>query len=225
MAAGDDLLGPASQPFRSCCWSTSLPHGIFGNPLFGATSNHSQVCYHKRAMTNGKVKFKISIKELSVEFEGDIQTAERIQQQVTGAINSLATAPNRLISGGQQQSVTDAIDVSPVRRRRRRRSKAADIGGDEGSPIELGAADAGEDVSTRKSNRRGEGQTSLITSLVNGGFFATRKTAGEIRDQLSKKGHSFKSNEISPTLGRLTREGILQRDRNNDNQWVYFTGS
>jgi hypothetical protein len=174
-------------------------------------------------MANRRIKFKISIKELSVEFEGDIQTAERIQEQVTGAINSLATAPNRLIGSGQQQTTTDVIDVPPTRRRRRRRTRSADNIG-EGSTTEVGAADAGEDGPTRKATRRSEGPTSLITSLTTTGFFGEPKTTGEIRDQLNKKGHSFKSNELSTTLGRLTRNGILQRDK-SDKQWVYFVKS
>jgi hypothetical protein len=175
-------------------------------------------------MTNRKVKFKISIKELSVEFEGDIQTAERIQQQVTGAINNLATAPNRLISGGQQYPSTDVIDVSPTRRRRRRRSGTVEVGSEEGA-TQASGVDGGEDSSTRKGVRLGEGQKALIISLVSNNFFGERRTVGDIRDQLSKKGHSFKSNELSPTLGRLTREGVLQRDRSAKNQWVYFTES
>jgi hypothetical protein len=174
-------------------------------------------------MINRKVKFKISIKELSVEFEGDIQTAERIQQQVTGAINNLATAPNRLISSGQQHPSTDVIDVSPARRRRRRRSSAVEGGREEGASAQVPGANGGEDSSNRKAVRPGEGQKALISALVSSGFFSKQRTVGDIRAQLSKKGHSFKSNEISPTLGRLTREGILQRDMGATNQWVYFT--
>jgi hypothetical protein len=175
-------------------------------------------------MANSKIKFKISIKELSVEFEGDTQTAARIQEHVTGAINNLATAPNRLIGSGQQQPTMDIIDVSPTRRRRRRRAKSTDSNS-EGSPAELGSVDGGEDGSTRKLTRRSEGPTPLITSLVDEGFFGEPKTAGDIRGQLSKKGHSFKSNELSPILGRLTRSNVLRRDKNSDNQWAYFTKS
>jgi hypothetical protein len=171
-------------------------------------------------MTNRKIKFKISIKELSVEFEGDTLTAERIQEQVTGAINSLATAPNRLVGSGQEQYTSNIIDVSPARRRRRRRTKAAENGG-EASPAEVEAVIGGEEGPARKATRRGEGQKQLITAFIATGFFGEPRTVGEIKEQLSKRGHSFKSNELSPSLGRLTREGILQRDK-NDKQWVYF---
>jgi hypothetical protein len=175
-------------------------------------------------MVNRKIKFKISLKELAVEFEGDIQTAERFQQQVTGAINNLATASNRLLSSGQQQAATDVIDVSPTRRRRRRRPRSPETSGGEESATDLAAAEGGEEAPARKAARR-DGQTTLINALVTAGYFSEPRTAGEIRDELRKRGHSFKSNELSPTLVRLTREEALERNRNNDNQWAYFVRS
>ena len=51
-----------------------------------------------------RIKFSISLKELSVSFEGDVQSAERMQQEITGALHTLASAQNRLLNPGQPAS-------------------------------------------------------------------------------------------------------------------------
>jgi hypothetical protein len=168
-----------------------------------------------------KIKFKISVKELAVEFEGDILTAERIQQQVTGALNNLATAPNRLLDTGRPQPAADIIDVQPRRRRRRRsRSSAAETSA-EGAVIDLESTPSPTGESQKSVRRSSDGATALITGLAEGSFFTERKTVGQIREQLSRKGHSFSTSELTPALARLTRDGVLERDKQN-NQWVYF---
>src|SRR5688572_11109779 len=76
------------------------------------------------------VKFEISLKELKVTFEGDIQTAERMQGQITGAINSLASAQNRLLA----PAAATAPAATPIAlpgaggRRRRRRTAGTPAG-------------------------------------------------------------------------------------------------
>src|SRR3954471_24563038 len=72
-------------------------------------------------MATRSVKFEISIEKLSVKFEGDIQTAEQIQNQITGAINNLASAQNRVIASGRPTPAPASVDVTPVKRRRKRR--------------------------------------------------------------------------------------------------------
>jgi predicted transcriptional regulator len=59
--------------------------------------------------------------------------------------------------------------------------------------------------------------------LKTDGFFSERRTIGEIREALSRKGHSFGSNEISPILVSLTKKELLQREKNAEDQWVYYS--
>jgi len=184
-------------------------------------------------MASRSVKFEISLKELTVKFEGDIQTAERMQSQITGALNSLASAQNKLLSSGQPATASPAIETAPARRRRRRTKKAegidpsileADVVSSNGGGED--SVDNTADGSSRlRRSRRSSGgaQTELLTRLKSEGFFSERRTIGNIREALSRKGHTFKSNELSPILIALTKQEILQRERGADDQWIYFS--
>jgi hypothetical protein len=183
-------------------------------------------------MSSKSVKFEISLKELTVKFEGDIQTAERMQGQITGALNSLASAQNRLLSPGAATNSTAPVVLPTAGRRRRRRSGAASPGID---PSILDATavvpengdgvikdDAG-DAARRTRRTSGGNQTALITTLKTENFFSARRTIGDIRGELGRKGHTFKSNDISPALVSLTKSGVLKRDRDpQTDQWVYY---
>src|SRR5262245_10706657 len=48
-------------------------------------------------MATRRVKLEISLKELSVKFEGDLDTAQSIQEAVSRSINALADVPNNVI--------------------------------------------------------------------------------------------------------------------------------
>jgi hypothetical protein len=189
----------------------------------------------RNAVTATKsVKFEISMKELKVSFEGDIQTAERLHGQVTGALTSLASAQGRVLTAGAatpQGAVLSEPSVSNGRRRRRRRS-GTPAGIDPsvlqdaaGAPPNADAAEPAEVAgeTPRRPRRNGGSPTSLIMSLSGEGFFASRRSIGDVRGELAKKGHSFASSDISPVLVKLTKDGSLKRDQDSKlNQWVYF---
>jgi hypothetical protein len=186
-------------------------------------------------MSSKSVKFEISLKELKVTFEGDIQTAERMQGQITGAINSLASAQNRMLSPATQTpSASPVLPAAAGTRRRRRRSTAAPAGGIDPAILDGAVVpengdgagtngDHGADATTRRARRTpGGNQTGLISDLKNEGFFGAKRSIGDIRGELARKGHTFQSNEISPTLTKLTKERVLKRDKDEQSsQWVY----
>jgi hypothetical protein len=183
-------------------------------------------------MSSKTIKFEISIKELKVSFEGDIQTAERMQSQITGAINSLASAQHRLLAPAPQaHSPAPALVEGSGGRKRRRRRASAPIGIDpaiiEGATVSSnddGAeGDAPPEAKRRPRRTTNGNQTALITALKEDGFFAERRTIGAIKEALARKGHTFQSNELSPALVALTKAETLQRDKDAQvNQWVYF---
>jgi len=181
-------------------------------------------------MSSRNVKFEISLKELSVKFEGDIQTAERMQSQITGALNSLSSAQNKLLAPGQPATGTPAVDATPARRRRRRSKRIegidaaileADVVSGDGAQGESTSGDGSGTVARRR--RSGAAQTELLTRLKNDGFFSERRTISEIREALSRKGHTFESNEVSPILVSLTKKELLQREKNSEGQWLYYS--
>lgn len=125
----------------------------------------------------------------------------------------------------------DTAGVGAGRRRRRGSRKSAAAGGGidpaiidgEVTPPANGDGDAaGAAAAPRKARKSGAGPSALILSLKTEGFFSQRRSISDIRAGLGKKGHTLKSNEVSPTLVSLTQQGELQREKNGDNQWEYF---
>lgn len=179
-------------------------------------------------MSSKSVKFEISLEKLTVKFEGDIQFAERVQGEITGALNTLASAQQRMLAGPSPANIPVVELVPPARRgRRRRRGGSGTPGIDPGVLDGLNGSDsngAGDGVEADGGRRtvRGGGPSSLIHELKSSGFFGTKRTIGAIRDALAMKGHTLKSNQISPTLVSLTRESVLKREKNPQKQWIYF---
>jgi hypothetical protein len=188
-------------------------------------------CVQERpTMASKSVKFEISLKELKVTFEGDIQTAEKMQGQITGALNSLASAQNRLLSAKGEQPPPPIVVQAPSKRGRRRRSGAGNSSSIDPSIIdattvgENGDREQAASEPTRPRRAPSGNQHGLIASLKGEGFFGAGRSIGDIRAELARKGHTFKSSDISPALVRLTKEGALKRDKDAQlNQWVYFT--
>ena len=76
--------------------------------------------------------------------------------------------------------------------------------------------------SGKKATRRGARSWTLVRKLVDDGFFKEPRTIGAIREHLkAKKGHSVKSNEVSPVLLRLLRDEVLEREKNAEKQYEY----
>lgn len=175
-------------------------------------------------MATRSVKFEISIEKLSVKFEGDIQMAEQMQSQITGAINNLASAQNRLLAPSRPSAASPAVEVLPSRRRRKRRKSTDDVDtsildAEVVSPSD--ASDASGD-SAPPRRRTGAAPTALVTALKTEKFFDDRRTLGDVRMALSQKGHTFTSQDVNPILVRLTQDGVLKREKNAAKQWVYY---
>lgn len=178
-------------------------------------------------MATKSVKFKISVKELSVEFEGDLQMADQFQRQVTSALSGLASVQSRMLPSGSHQPQDRAIDVTPSQRRRRRRvsSSRAESSAATNKAADDGSSGEPDEETPRQANRRsssGSAARELISALRDEGFFSVPRTIAEIRTELEKGGHTFKSNELSPPLGRLTRKRTLKRNRNDAGLWAYY---
>jgi hypothetical protein len=73
---------------------------------------------------------------------------------------------------------------------------------------------------TKAQSTSGPGAT--LRQLVDNGFFKQGRRIGDIRNHCETKlALRFKSNELSPPLMRLVRDGTLQRERNAENQFEY----
>lgn len=176
-------------------------------------------------MATRSVKFEISIEKLSVKFEGDIQMAEQMQSQITGAINNLASAQNRLLAPSRPPAASPALEVLPSRRRRKRRKSMDDVDTSildaEVVSSSVGSDDNSSDSAPAR-RRTGAAPTALVTALKTEKYFDDRRTLGDVRVALSQKGHTFTSQDINPILVRLTQDGVLKREKNAAKQWVYY---
>ena len=80
----------------------------------------------------------------------------------------------------------------------------------------------------RASNKAGSrtgsrpGPKGMLESLITEGYFNEPRTIGNMIAHIGKKkAHAYKSTNLSPALGRLIREGKLDREQDNDGQFEY----
>jgi len=80
-------------------------------------------------------------------------------------------------------------------------------------------------VEGKKKPARGgkSGPATVLTQLIEEGFFKANRTLNAIIDHSGKKkARKFKSNELSGPLARFVRDHRLDRDKNKDGQYEYF---
>lgn len=69
------------------------------------------------------------------------------------------------------------------------------------------------------------GPATILSELIDDGFFNKPKTISAIITHSdSKKARKFKANELSSPLARFVRDGRLNREKNQDNQYEYTKG-
>jgi hypothetical protein len=68
----------------------------------------------------------------------------------------------------------------------------------------------------------GLGPKSAIVWLIESGFFSTGKTGPAVQDHLRKKrGYDLGTAQLRLAMLRLVREGVLEREENQDGQYEY----
>ena len=71
-----------------------------------------------------------------------------------------------------------------------------------------------------KTIKKEKGPTSLITELIDEGYFKSKRTIADIQKKLEERGHIYAQTSISPQLTRLTRKRIIRRIKENKG-WAY----
>lgn len=80
----------------------------------------------------------------------------------------------------------------------------------------------GSKPSPKKKVSGGTGSFATLTQLLEGDFFKQPRTINDIIEHCKLNlARSFKANEFSGTLARMTREGKLTRKKNKDKQYEY----
>ena len=70
--------------------------------------------------------------------------------------------------------------------------------------------------------KRGEGVISMVKALQNEGYFASRHTASEVRDELISRGHAIDNRQIYATLKYLSDRNVLGRE-DIDGTYAYYS--
>lgn len=170
----------------------------------------------------GKIKFKLSVKELSFEFEGDQETGQRFQNSISKTLNSLTETPNHVIDieaktvADEAKLLSDNSTNGSVKKRKRRAKKTNDAVIDEN----------GNEVKPKRHSRpSGQSCYALTRGLITENYFAENRTTANVREELAKKGHHFESNHISSVLLQLTKSEELKRDKNAEDVWIYTSNN
>jgi hypothetical protein len=67
------------------------------------------------------------------------------------------------------------------------------------------------------------GAVAALNDLLNGDFFNERRTIGDIVKKCETDlGMRYKSNAFSGPLSRYAKNGVLQREKNDEGKFVYF---
>jgi hypothetical protein len=159
-----------------------------------------------------KTKFKISIKELAIEFEGDRESGQEIQNGVQQSILGLIGAHGDVLAIAPTAKPIDTpIDVSTPAGRPRLRKR--DIHGQSGSPSKTETSN-GEQSQSRTRRSKANSPGSLIQALITEGYFSEHRSIGDVLRALEHKGHNFNQTNLSSPLLELTRRNKLSRKKN-----------
>ena len=154
-----------------------------------------------------------------------IDNFERVKQQLAElatVINSFKSEAVQLrivelILGGEFGSAVDHDDTGqarPHKKKRKTRKK---------SKKKIANKKTEAKASNKKRTRKA-GPATVLTDLIDDGFFKDRNTISDIIAHCSsKKARIFKANELSTPLARFVRDGRLHRDQNADGQYEYYT--
>lgn len=130
----------------------------------------------------------------------------------------------RIMSAGEALLVKGIAAGKPARKAVKR-TVSAGRSASGGEPVAKSAkkprASDSSDKSPGRSNRR-LGPKAILEALIASGYFAERRTIGDIIDHVEvKQARKLKATDLSPTLGRLQREQKLDRERNAKGQYEY----
>lgn len=162
--------------------------------------------------------FTFTVGKLIIEQEAEDFDSDELSNNVRNAIGQVISAPSRLLSADLsdssplQQSVPVA-DVPSMPKRRRRQGAIS-------SSIDPTTDSNGDRVSRSKPNTA----RSLVEEMKDDGYYAQDRAISEDREELHTRGHSFKSNELSPVLLAITKQKIWIRRKDANGGWVYRAG-
>lgn len=177
-------------------------------------------------MASQKMKFKMNIKELSFEFEGDFEHGQKIQTGISKALGEIANLQTGAMglppTRPAEARVVEAAALPAFSRPRRRRKRPPAEGGEADG---TGAEETeGSEAVARKSS--GSSPMKLLLGLRKDGFFEGGKTTADIVTHVQTKGHTkLNTRSFTAQLVALCKKDILTRSDSGDGTWKYAPGT
>lgn len=110
-------------------------------------------------------------------------------------------------------TAANETDASSRRKRTRKKSSRA---------IKRGVVAKAEKRGSGRKGRKTGPKAAIRELIESSNFFETARTITDIQKHLStKRALRFEQLDLSPPLGALVREGILDRDKNENNVYEY----
>jgi hypothetical protein len=153
-----------------------------------------------------KVKFKLSVEKITFEYDGDHDTGLAVNRAMNHTLGALVEAQNQVIDvtpnkvEGVSMPAVTALTGPSTRRRYRRRLKPT---ANEASLDTVETNGKSASVKPLRARRaRGDSLRGLVHVLLREGYFTKSRTATELRDELSRRGHNFDPKNVASDLLR-----------------------
>jgi hypothetical protein len=164
-----------------------------------------------------KIKFEMSVKEITFKFEGDYEQGQRLQSGISKTLGELGKLQTMAVGAEEPKQITGSVTTLPKRRSRRKRTEDADSNAENGP--QGNGADQGHGEERRST---GTSVSQLLRGLRETGFFSNPKTTKEIVSHLATAGHTgVRSSSLTATLQNLVRKNELKRAKNAEDIWGY----
>lgn len=161
-----------------------------------------------------KSKLKISIKELSFEFEGSQEEAQAVQHGLQQTLGSLMNTQARVLT--HRPDAPRIIDAAPVDTTATGEERPATVNSNGEKP-----------KSPRQRRAKGPSIASLLLGLKQEGYFSQPRPSGEVLAHLKdSKGHTLRSNAVMTELQRMVQKedgepAKLYRGKNDSENYIY----
>jgi hypothetical protein len=164
-------------------------------------------------MATNKMKFEVSLKELTFKFEGDFEQGQRIQTGISKALGDIAKLQDTAVGIQEPKQIQGPVINVPRRKARKRRADENGEGGTKGG-------ENGVESEERRST--GTSGTTLLQTIRTEGFFNNPQTTKQIVSHLVTNGHtSVRTTDLTKPLLKMVQQKELKRGKNGEGVWEY----
>jgi hypothetical protein len=152
-----------------------------------------------------KVKFRVSVKELAFEYEGDMEMGQRLQKGIQASLSHIIETPNRILPAPEVVNA-EALENG---------SRDSTHSGENGHRESPRAA-------RKQSRPKGTSAAARIKVLCGDGFFREERSLADVQESLAQSGYKFEAKEVSAAILQVLRKELLDRRKSENGNYVYF---